>query len=156
MHVLNLNAYFNKLVNINYALTKIDVPYNPKNFPYEYAIGKDLDIFVCSEDFMKIKNITKEFFIQYHIFNIQIIEKDNNFRLRLEQNNKLHFLIDIIINNELIQNKEKKNNYYILSLENEKKVRIFEYNKNSHKKYHKEWLINHNFLKKSNVYKFFG
>ena len=64
----------------------------------------------------------------------------------MEENNKLHFQIDITINNELIENREKKNGYYTLSLENEKKVRLFEYNKNPHKKHHKEWLINHNFL----------
>ena len=40
----------------------------------------------------------------------------------------------------------KKNGYYTLSLENEKIVRLFEYNKNPHKKHHKEWLINHKFL----------
>ena len=33
-------------------------------------------------------------------FNIKIREKKNNFRLRMEVNNKLHYLIDIFINDE--------------------------------------------------------
>ena len=58
----------------------------------------------------------------------------------MEENTKLHFQIDITVNNNLIINRVKNDNYYILSLENEKKVRQFELKKNPHKKHHKEWL----------------
>ena len=128
--MIDLKTYFVKISNINYAITKTDVPYNPKDFPKKYAIGKDLDIFVASKDYKNIKKITNEYFKQYVQFNFKIIEKKNNFKLRMEENNKLHFLIDIFINDKLIQNRVKKNNYYILSLENENIVRLFEYNKN--------------------------
>ena len=64
----------------------------------------------------------------------------------MEKNNKLHFQIDITIDDSLILCKVKKDNYYILSLKNEKIVRLNEIKKNPHKIHHKEWLINHNFL----------
>lgn len=60
----------------------------------------------------------------------------------MEYNNKLHYQIDITINTELIFNRIKKGNYYILSHENERIVRIYEYNKNKNKKYHKIWFDN--------------
>ena len=140
---VNVNEYLNKINNINYALTKLDVPYNPKNFPFEYAIGKDLDMFVSQNDYKEIKKITIKYFKQYNKqFNIKIIEKNNNWRLRMEVNNKLHFQIDITINNKLIKNRIKKDNYYILSLENERIVREEEVRKNPTKKHHREWLNN--------------
>ena len=135
MYIIDLNNFLIEIIDINYALTKIDVPYNPKDFPNTYAIGKDLDIFVSQNDYKEIKKITSKYFKQYNKqFNIKIIEKDNNFRLRMEENNKLHYQIDITINDKLIQNRVKKKNYYILSLENEKIVRLFEYKKNPKKK----------------------
>ncbi|MBM08549.1 MAG: hypothetical protein CMF69_03095 [Magnetovibrio sp.] len=147
MYIIDLNNFLIEIIDINYALTKIDVPYNPKDFPNTYAIGKDLDIFVSQNDYKEIKKITSKYFKQYNKqFNIKIIEKDNNFRLRMEENNKLHYQIDITINDKLIQNRVKKKNYYILSLENEKIVRLFEYKKNPKKKHHKKWLINNKML----------
>ena len=146
MSVLNLNNYFNEIKDINYALTKIDVPYNPKEFPNKYAVGKDLDILVSAKDYNKIKTITIKYFKQYSLFTFKIIETNNNIKLRLEEKNKLHYLIDIIVNNSLIIGRVEKDNYYILSLENEKKVRLNVIKKNPHKKYHKIWLIKNNII----------
>uniref|UniRef100_A0A6C0LY84 Uncharacterized protein n=1 Tax=viral metagenome TaxID=1070528 RepID=A0A6C0LY84_9ZZZZ len=147
MFILDLNEYINKIKIFDYALTKIDVPYNPEKFPNEYAIGKDLDIYVSHTDFEKIFNFTSKYFNKYKMFDLRIITKKNNFRMRMETNNKLHFQIDITINDEIIKNKIKKNNYYILSLENEKIIRQKEIKKNPNKIHHKEWLITHNFLR---------
>jgi hypothetical protein len=138
--MLNINEYLNKIDDINYALTKIDVPYNPKNFPIEYAMGKDLDIFVSSEHFEIIKKKTNEYFNKYTQFQFKIIKTKNNFRLRMEENDKLHFQIDITIDNLLILDRVKKKNYYILSLENEKKVRLLEVKNHPNKIHHKKWL----------------
>lgn len=143
---VNVNDYLNIISNIDYALAKIDVPYNPKTFPFEYAIGKDLDIYVSSNDFVKICNITKLYFTKYKVFVIKIIKNDNNFKLRIIKDSKLHFQIDITVDNSLIINRIKKSNYYILSFENEKKVRLNEIKKNPNKVHHKEWLIKHNFI----------
>ena len=146
MSILNLNNYFNEIKDINYALTKIDVPYNPKEFPNKYAVGKDLDILVSANDYNKIKTITIKYFKQYPLFTFKIIETNNNFRLRLEVKNKLHYQIDITVNNALIIGRVEKDNYYILSLENEKIVRLNEFKKNPHKKHHKIWLIKNNII----------
>ena len=146
MFILDLNNYLNSILKFNYALTKLDVPYNPKNFPVKYAIGKDLDIYVSSDDFEKLRDFTHKYFIKYNIFECKILKKKNNWRLRMEVNNKLHFQIDITVNNELIKNKVKKNNYYILSLENERIVREEEVKKYPNKVHHKIWLITNKFL----------
>lgn len=140
--MIDLHGYLNLICDINYALTKVDVPYNPNNFPFKYAVGKDLDIFVHEKDFEKIRDITYIYFKQYSCFEIKVIQSNINYRLRMEYNNKLHYQIDITINTELVLNRIKKANYYILSLENERIVRLYEYNKNNNKKHHKLWLDN--------------
>ena len=142
MNILNLNNFFYEIKDIHYALTKIDVPYNPKEFPNKYAVGKDLDILVSTNDYDTIKTITIKYFKQYDQFIFKIIEKENNLRLRMEKNSKLHYQIDITINNSLIVNRVKKDNYYILSLENEKIIRLNEIKNNPNKKHHKEWISN--------------
>ena len=40
MFILDLNEYINKIKIFDYALTKIDVPYNPEKFPNEYALRR--------------------------------------------------------------------------------------------------------------------
>ena len=147
MHTLNLPMFFDKIFNIDYAITKIDVPYNPKDFPSEYAIGKDLDIFVSYRDFQELKSVTIEYFKQYYNqFEIKLLSNANNFRLRMEQGNHLHYQIDITQNDTIIKDKLKKSNYYILSLENESKIRKNELIKNPHKKHHRDWLVKNNYL----------
>lgn len=146
MFILDLNEYIRQIKNFDYAFTKIDVPYNPENFPSEYAIGKDLDIFVSQKDFEKINFFTAKYFSKYKMFNLRILRRKNNYRLRMEKNRKLHFQIDITINNELIKNKIKKDSYYILCLQNERIVRLEELRKNPNKLHHKKWLIINNFL----------
>ena len=79
-----------------------------KKFPKHYAICKDLDMLASSTDYPKIKYLANNYFKQYgKHFQIEILEEDNNFRLRMEENNKLHYQIDITINNELIENKKE-------------------------------------------------
>ena len=135
-----IRSFLNRIKSINYALTKIDVPYNPDNFPDSYAIGKDLDIYVSELDYDNIKMITKTYFNQYSRFKIKIIEKNSNFRLRLEINNKLHYQIDITVDDNLVKDRVIKDNYYILSLENETKVRLNEIKEHPNKIHHKIWL----------------
>ena len=81
MFILDLNEYIRQIKNFDYAFTNIDVPYNPENFPSEYAIGKDLDIFVSQKDFEKINFFTAKYFSKYKMFNLKILTKQNNYRL---------------------------------------------------------------------------
>jgi hypothetical protein len=155
--MLDILNYLKEINKYNYALTKTDVPYMPSDFPNNYPIGKDMDIFVSSNDYNNMCKTTKEYFNKYTQYNIKIIDQNNNWRLRMEENNKLHYQIDITINDDFIKNKVKVNNYFILSLENEIKVRQLEYNKNSNKIHHKKWLdkistINNDyFISKTNI-----
>tara|TARA_Y100000992_G_C20928746_1_gene333427 strand:+ start:102 stop:542 length:441 start_codon:yes stop_codon:yes gene_type:complete len=142
--MINLSKYLDEILNINYAISKFDVPYMPINFPEKYPIGKDLDILVSSNDFKEIQEITTKYFMKYSGQFITKIMKEGNDRFFLRIMNKnynLHYMIDITINDKLIQNRVKKYNYFILSLENEKKVRLMEVRENPNKLYHREWLI---------------
>ena len=147
MFILDLNEYIRQIKNFDYAFTKIDVPYNPENFPSEYAIGKDLDIFVSQKDFEKINFFTAEYFSKYKMFDLRILRRKNNYRLRMEKNKKLHFQIDITCNDEMIKEKIEKNNYFILSFNNEKKIRLMELCKNPNKIHHRNWLIKNKVIK---------
>ena len=147
MLILDLNEYIKQIKNFDYAFTKIDVPYNPENFPSEYAIGKDLDIFVSQKDFEKINFFTAKYFSKYKIFDLRILRRKNNYRLRMEKNKKLHFQIDITCNDEMIKEKIEKNNYFILSFNNEKKIRLMELCKNPNKRHHRDWLIKNKVIK---------
>ena len=136
-----IRSFLNRIKSINYALTKIDVPYNPDNFPDSYAIGRDLDIYVSKLDYDNIKMITKRYFNQYIRFKIKIIEKNSNFKLRLKKkNSKLYYQIDITVDDNLVKDRVIKDNYYILSLENETKVRLNEIKEHPNKIHHKIWL----------------
>ena len=75
------------------------------------------------------------------MFNLKILTKQNNYRLRMEKNKKLHFQIDITCNDEMIKEKIEKNNYFILSFNNEKKIRLMELMKNPNKTHHRNWLV---------------
>jgi hypothetical protein len=142
--MLDINIFLDAIKDIDYAISKYDVPYMPKNFPQEYPIGKDLDILVSQKDFDKIIDITTKYFNAYKSkFSIKIIKKINNFKLRLENNNKLHYQIDITVNNNLIKNKTSKMNFYVLSLDNELIVRTNEVKKNPNKLHHKLWINNY-------------
>jgi hypothetical protein len=146
--MLDIFIYLDAIKDIDYAISKYDVPYMPKKFPLEYPIGKDMDILVSQLDFKKIIDITINFFNLYKSkFTIKIIKGINNFKLRLENNNKLHYQIDITVNNNLIKNKTTKLNFYILSLENELIVRTNEVKKNPKKLHHKVWITNYNLKK---------
>jgi hypothetical protein len=155
MYYLNLNNYFKSISNLDYAIAKIDTPYNPKEFPKKYAIGKDLDIFVKKKDFEKIKMATINYFNQYKNFYVYpdknrptnnfillIMDKSKkkNWKKEKYHNSWCHYQIDITVNDSLIKNRVKKENFYILSMENEKIVRLNELKKNPHKKHHKDWL----------------
>ena len=146
--MINLINYFKQIQEINYALTKIDVPYNTSDFPNTYPVGKDLDIFVSIDDFEKIKKITNNFLKDYRKdFIIKIICTKNNIRFRLENKKKLHYQIDITIEfDSILENKIKNDIYNILSLNNEAIIRKLEIKKNPHKIHHLEWLKKFNFI----------
>ena len=47
----------------------------------------------------------------------------------------------------MIKEKIEKNNYFILSFNNEKKIRLMELMKNPNKRHHRDWLIKNKVIK---------
>lgn len=150
---LDLEEYFNLIKQLEYFIIKLETPYVPRDFPKNYAIGKDIDIIVSGNDFDKIKEITQIFSRNYPNYTIIIYETDlNSFRLRFQEDNKLHYQIDIRtliegISEETIikcfEGRLKNNNYYILPPKLERFFRELEYKKYGNlKPWHKIWLDN--------------
>lgn len=136
--------YLEKIKEINYAICKFDVPYMPDNFPKQYPIGKDLDMYVSIKDFSKLCTITQDFVNHYNkTYKIKtLFISTENVRFRLEINNKLYFQFDITKDNDnLLDNKILKNDlFYILSYDNELRIREIEIKKNPHKIHHIDWM----------------
>jgi len=114
----------------------------PKDFPLEYPVGKDMDMFVHMDDYNKVIEITKEYFSQED-FDIKHIEIKNNFRLRLMNGNRLHYQIDITMSDDYVKDRVNDKNYYRVSCDVEKIIRKNEIEKNPKKLHHKEWLDKH-------------
>jgi len=140
--MLRLTDYFSRISHLNYAVTKWDVPYIPEDFPKSYPIGKDLDLYVDENDLESIKTITKIFLNLYKpFFDVRVVDKATNVKYRLEKRKKLHYQFDIEVDKEfLLQNRRLRNSFWILSLENEIRVRKKEVSKNPKKLHHVEWL----------------
>jgi len=145
--MIDIKSYLQILREYDYALTKIDVPYMPADFPASYPIGKDMDMYVSKRDYEFVKTLTHTFIIENKydkLFKLKIVPDHDNTRFRLEHNGKLHYQIDITIDNEgLLENKVCGDNYHMLSLKNEMIIRKQEVLKHPHKEHHVEWL-NHN------------
>lgn len=93
--ILDLKKLFNSLQPFKYACIKVDAPYVPKDFPNNYAVGKDLDIIILKDDCSSVKNVLSDFTDVYRDkFNIRWIEDPYGFRVRYE-NSKLHFQFDV-------------------------------------------------------------
>jgi hypothetical protein len=137
--MIDLVEYLREITEYNYALCKIDVPYMTKNFPESYPVGKDLDVYVSYEDYANIISHTKKYFLNCDYIK-KYIQTENNFRLRLIENKKLHYQIDITFSDDYVKNRKHRNYFYEVSLETEIKIRQNEVVKNPRKKHHREWL----------------
>ena len=144
---LNIEEFITSIADYNYVILKNEVPYGMKNFPKEYPFHKDLDILCSKEDFEKIIKKSLEFSEKYKSkYIIRILKSTNNFKLRFEINGYLCYQIDLSYkyDNEdterILNNKEKKKNYFIPSLDDEIAIRKKEYEKNPNKKHHLEFI----------------
>jgi|ETNmetMinimDraft_4_1059912.scaffolds.fasta_scaffold01777_12 hypothetical protein len=147
---LDLKFFLNVMSQYKYFITKIDVPYVPKDFPTNYAIGKDLDIVVSKEHFEDVKLFCDLYSRTYPSFNIIWEKAHGGFGLRFEKDGKLHFKFDVrhlvehisdghIVNS--MNNRLLKDGYFILDNVHEKPFREVAYNfKTRPKPWHKEWL----------------
>lgn len=142
---MDLNGFLDSIKDCKYALIKVDVPYMPKEFPDVIPEGKDLDIICTEGDFGFICEKAKMLFRGY-----RIVEEGNNFRLRIMKGRRLYYQIDVTYDyidaaftGEALGRRKKEKNYYVLSEEDEVKVRIADFKEHPYKKYHKEYVDRH-------------
>lgn len=148
---IDLNNFINKLNKIEYIVIKLETPYRPRDFPFRYAYGKDLDIIINPRNHITALNILKEFSNENKQFKKKIIITKGNIRLRFIIKNQLHYQIDIsseienLGSNFLIDSIEKRikrNNYYVPTKKYELIYRLNEYYMNNSKKHHLDYLLN--------------
>tara|TARA_A100001035_G_scaffold192965_1_gene154287 strand:+ start:442 stop:1425 length:984 start_codon:yes stop_codon:yes gene_type:complete len=93
---LDIGSLLSSLKKYEYFLIKRDTPYNPPSFPSSYAVGKDLDVIVKKDDLKSVKEEVTSFAEKNKgKFNLNIIEEKNGFRVRFEENDMLHYQIDV-------------------------------------------------------------
>lgn len=145
---LKINEFLDSIKEDEYVIIKEEVPYMPQNFPNSYPLNKDLDILCSVKDYEKIVKKAILFSNFYKTkYNIKIIQEEARCKIRFLLNNYLCYQLDIsnckivdIKNLNLLENKIKKKNYYIPSIEDEILIRQKEYEKNKNKKYHLEYV----------------
>jgi hypothetical protein len=150
---IDIFSFLDSIKNYRYALTKIDVPYMTKKFPYDYPLSKDLDIICDKKCFSDICLAAKLFSSKYkNKYVIKFIESDSRLKIRFELNNFLCYQLDIqceinCVDNLFIKNaldeRKKRDGFYYFSEEYETFIRLIEYVKNKQKKHHLEYLRQH-------------
>jgi hypothetical protein len=154
---IDLTEIIHSISELDYVITKFDVPYMPVNFPINYPYGKDIDILCTQSDYNKLVStiLDNTYKYQHNPYNtkLHIIEEgEYGIRIRLEKWRHLIIQFDIsgCIENtennfihELIRNRQQKDFFYIPSLEFEYLIRIIEVFQNPDKKHHVEYLKNH-------------
>lgn len=140
---IDIFSFLQSINSFRYALVKVDVPYMPSQFPYDYPLGKDMDIICEKEDFEQICEKAFEFGERYSKkYKVRIINEEEKFRLRFELKNFLLYQIDIscginglkqsFIRNA-IKSRIKTDSYFILDKKYEIVVRMNEYIQNPQK-----------------------
>ena len=150
---LNLRALFELLDRrgMKYFLIKTDAPYMVDNFPDDYPVGKDIDMICLPDQFTDIKNDI--FSIDYSDFDVRVINQGDNYRVRFEEAGKLHYQIDLTCRypwhldedflRKCMENRVKKNGYYVLPPEYELGFRLYETVHDPQKKHHQRWVREH-------------
>lgn len=153
-HVFNpqipLVEILQSIEKYDYALVKIDTPYMPEDFPNSIALGKDLDIIVRHSDLEGLKNIILAKLEKLSWYEIAVVPRgENGYWLNVEKYGNLFYRFDISsdfegLTQEFIEkaldNKIKKDDYYVFRIEDECKVREAVLKKSPDKTWHKEWL----------------
>jgi len=141
---IRLNTLFEKTKNIDYALTKINTPFQHQDFPNSYTRGKDIDILVSEKDSFELFEIINKFSDDHSgIFNIKKIFEKDGFRIRfLNEDNSLHYQLDVK-SSKLIDSKNiviSANNYKQLNLSCEIVSRLEALSKKPHKTHHADFI----------------
>lgn len=142
---LNLVSFFESTKNLQYVVTKLDTPYMPEDFPMSYPIGKDMDLLCRQGDFEELNHEILKFSELYKgVFNVRVMESDNNLRVRFEYMGILHYQIDNHCANDfdaiIIDNRVEHGLFMVPRIEHEIIIRLEEFKSNSIKKHHKRFI----------------
>lgn len=151
---ISLKDYFGKIGELKWMLIKTEVPYMPEDFPDHVPFGKDCDIICDEDDFEELKRRSKDYFsMKYQgVYEIKEIEEDGKYRIRLEIRGFLIYQIDIAARvsgikpefiRESLNNRIYIKGYYISAREDEVYYRMNEYEKNSSKTWHLDYVENY-------------
>ncbi len=161
MPSIDVKTILGNIREYKYVITKIDVPYMPKDFPEHYPLGKDVDIICADErEYARIiESVIKDVQVYEDYYNIRIVRKrdkiGNEYRslLRLEQEGQfLAFLFDIsyrtgrltnAFTQEMTNNRCEVNGIYVPQLKYEVIIRLDEYHNNMSKKHHIDYVKAH-------------
>lgn len=149
---INCKECLNALKEYQYALSKTESTYYPKDFPNNIPVGKDIDIFCLESDYQsivdKLIDISKEYETVY-IINIK--KNSHGVLIRYELYEHLIFLYDISykLNFNLdfiadsIKNREATKDFYKINSKYEYIYRMVSYSENKSKRHHLEYLKMH-------------
>lgn len=149
--ILRVKELLKDLYDYDYVLIKTDAPYMPSNFPKTYPVGKDLDIMVREDDIDDLRDLFEMFSEEYSaIFDIICIDEQYGFRVRYEDDGKLHFQFDVKsmgsnlskeFVDSMLDNRQSVGDYYISDTAHELIIRIG--NHSPHKKHHQNYIDKH-------------
>lgn len=150
---ISLKEYFARIIGLKWMLIKTEVPYMPKDFPEHVPFAKDCDIICAEDDFEELKRRTRDYFYRKYqdMYEIKEIEEEGKYRLRLEIKGFLIYQIDAAVRvfgiksefvKESLNNRIFKNGYYVSAKEDEVYYRMNEYEKNSSKTWHLDYVEN--------------
>lgn len=167
------NTYIQKLFNVSldvkgaldaiagyrYAISKMEVPYMPQDFPTRYPLGKDIDILCLKSDYKQIVKVLHEYVGQSEAtYNVKVVKKHTASKeeyrtlIRIELDSFLLFMFDIFykIDNasddfvdKLVGSRINNGAYYSTSPDCEYAIRLNEIFEYPNKKHHKEYLTKH-------------
>lgn len=142
-----------KLKDYEYVLSKLDVPYMPLNFPYAYPIHKDADILCSKYHYSKVVDIISKYANKYAEKNglsVRTVESDYRIKIRIEYADFLIYQFDITYKNDemgkdfieqAVKRRKKKDDVFILCVEDEIIIREYEYQLYPYKEYHKDYIM---------------
>ena len=143
---IDLPKLLSMIKKYNYALTKVDVPYMPDNFPEDYPLGKDMDVVCDEKDFKsicsKLKKYSQHYEDRYKVRHR--IKKNGDFNLRFELSSapgkKNYLCYGVHVSPHVFVERVSGGSYYVLGLVDELKIRIAEYEKNPSKTHHLDYI----------------
>lgn len=148
----SLRPFFKSINTLDWMLIKTENDYFPANFPDSYALYKDIDMITTGKDAEVIRKRAIAFLENYQNqkYQIKLVSKKTGYLIRLELEGFLIFQIDISFANEYLNeefinrsldNRIKKDDYYIASMMDECLYRFADFMKNPNKKWHLEYIL---------------